>query len=307
MAEISVKGLTKTFGRVRAVDDMTFNVSAGQVTGFLGPNGAGKTTTFRLMLGLMRPTAGQALIDGHSYQDLKQPRRVVGAVLEATGFHPDNSGRNHLRIQARAIGVAGNRVDEVLDQVDLTADAERRIGGYSLGMKQRLGLAAALLGDPAILILDEPANGLDPGGIAWLRSILRRFANEGRTVLVSSHVLSEVAQTVDRVVIVSKGRLRFSGKLAELGDQIVSVRTAETERLRAAITRRGYTVSDTNDLTLTVSGASTEQIGRLAADEGIALSALTGTGTSLEAAFLRLTSADLSSATDNASQPAKTA
>lgn len=304
MAEISVKGLTKTFGRVHAVNDMTFDISAGRVTGFLGPNGAGKTTTFRLVLGLIRPTAGQALVNSHPYQDLKHPRRVVGAVLEATGFHPDNSGRNHLRIQARAIGVAGTRVDEVLDQVGLTDDAGRRIGNYSLGMKQRLGLAAALLGDPDILILDEPANGLDPGGIAWLRSILRGFANEGRTVLISSHVLSEVAQTVDRVVIVSNGRLRFSGKLAELGNQSVSVRTADPERLRAAITRHGYTVLDANEMTLTVSGASTEQIGQVAADEGIALSALTDTGTSLEAAFLRLTNADVSSATDGASLPA---
>ncbi len=292
MSEISVRTLTKLFGRVRAVDDMTFDVAAGQVTGFLGPNGAGKTTTFRMLLGLIRPTSGEALIDGRRYEELAQPRRVVGAVLEATGFHPDRSGREHLRVLARVTGVPDTRVDDVLDQVGLTADSPRRVGGYSLGMRQRLGLAAALLGDPSILILDEPANGLDPGGIAWLRSILRGFASEGRTVLVSSHVLSEVAQTVDRVVIVSQGQVRFSGMLHELSEQTVTVRTQEMERLQAAMLRHGYSVRVSDGVTLDVHGATTEEIGRLAADENIALSGLSDGGLSLEAAFLRLTGAD---------------
>ncbi len=296
MSEISVRGLTKQFGRVRAVDDMTFDISPGQVTGFLGPNGAGKTTTFRMLLGLIRPTSGEALIDGRRYDEIEQPRSVIGAVLEATGFHPDRSGREHLRVLARVTGVPDTRVEDVLDQVGLSGDASRRVGGYSLGMRQRLGLAAALLSDPSILILDEPANGLDPGGIAWLRSILRGFASEGRTVLISSHVLSEVAQTVDRVVIVSQGRVRFSGMLQELSEQTVTVRTHETERLQAAMLRRGYSVR-AGDGVLDVRGATAEEIGRLAADENIALAGLSDGGLSLEAAFLRLTEKDGAPAT----------
>jgi len=226
---ITVRGLTKHFGRVPAVRDLTFEVPDGQVTGFLGPNGAGKTTTLRMVLGLVRPAAGTALIDGRPYASLARPRRVVGAVLEATGFHPGRRGRQHLRILAEVTGVPDRRVHEVLDQVGLTADADRRVGGYSLGMRQRLGLAAALLGDPRVLVLDEPANGLDPAGMAWLRGLLRDLAGEGRAVVVSSHVLAEVAQTVDRVVIVHEGRLRFAGGLAEL--------TGTDEPLEAAFLR----------------------------------------------------------------------
>jgi ABC-2 type transport system ATP-binding protein len=219
MTAISVRGLTKRFGRVEAVQDLTFGVPSGQITGFLGPNGAGKTTTLRMLLGLIRPTSGAALIDGRRYGELVRPRRVVGAVLEATGAHPGRTGHAHLRILAQVTGVPGDRVDAVLDQVGLaSAAAARRVGGYSLGMKQRLGLAAALLGDPRVLVLDEPANGLDPAGMAWLRGLLRDLAAEGRTVLISSHVLSEVAQTVDQVVIINAGRLRFAGPLRELGD-----------------------------------------------------------------------------------------
>jgi ABC-2 type transport system ATP-binding protein len=213
---VSVRDLSKRFGRVLAADGLTFEVPAGQVTGFLGPNGAGKTTTLRMLLGLVAPTAGVALIGGRRYADLPAPRRVVGAVLEATGFHPGRRGRDHLRILAQVSGVPRARVDAVLDQVGLSADADRRVGGYSMGMRQRLGLAAALLGDPQVLILDEPANGLDPAGMAWLRGLLRDLAAEGRTVLVSSHVLAEVAQTVDRVLIVHRGRLRYAGPLAGL-------------------------------------------------------------------------------------------
>jgi len=215
--ELEVRGLTKTFGTVTAVRDVSFRAPAGQVTGLLGPNGSGKTTTLRATLGLVRPTAGTVLIGGLPYRKLPRPRRAVGAMLEATGFHPGRRARDHLRVLAAAADVPDRRVDEVLDQVDLADAAGRRVRGFSLGMKQRLGLAAALLGDPQVLLLDEPANGLDPAGIAWLRELLRGLADQGRTVVVASHVLGEVAQTADRVVIVSAGRLRFAGPLDELG------------------------------------------------------------------------------------------
>ena len=215
--ELEVRGLTKTFGPVTAVREVSFRAPAGQVTGLLGPNGSGKTTTLRVTLGLVRPTAGTALIGGLPYRSLPRPRRIVGAMLEATGFHPGRRARDHLRVLAAAADVPDQRVDEVLDQVGLAEAAGRRVRGFSLGMKQRLGLAAALLGDPQVLLLDEPANGLDPAGIAWLRGLLRGLADEGRTILVASHVLGEVAQTADRVVIVSAGRLRFAGPLDELG------------------------------------------------------------------------------------------
>jgi ABC-2 type transport system ATP-binding protein len=215
--ELEVRGLTKTFGSVTAVREVSFRAPAGQVTGLLGPNGSGKTTTLRATLGLVRPTAGTALIGGLAYRNLPRPRRVVGAMLEATGFHPGRRARDHLRVLAAAAYVPDRRVDEVLDQVGLTEAAGRRVRGFSLGMKQRLGLAAALLADPQVLLLDEPANGLDPAGIAWLRTLLRGLADQGRTIVVASHVLGEVAQTADRVVIVSAGRLRFAGPLDELG------------------------------------------------------------------------------------------
>jgi ABC-2 type transport system ATP-binding protein len=215
--ELEVRGLTKTFGPVTAVREVSFRAPAGQVTGLLGPNGSGKTTTLRATLGLVRPTAGTALIGGLPYRNLPRPRRIVGAMLEATGFHPGRRARDHLRVLAAAADVPDQRVAEVLDQVGLAEAAGRRVRGFSLGMKQRLGLAAALLGDPQVLLLDEPANGLDPAGIAWLRGLLRGLADEGRTILVASHVLGEVAQTADRVVIVSYGQLRFAGPLDELG------------------------------------------------------------------------------------------
>jgi ABC-2 type transport system ATP-binding protein len=216
MATVEARHLTKTFRTVRAVDDLSFSAPPGSVTGFLGPNGSGKTTTLRMILGLVRPTSGQAVIDGKPYAELPNPRRVVGAMLDASGFHPGRSGRDHLLVLATSASIDTAKVDELLDRVDLTSAADRRVRGYSLGMKQRLGLASALLGDPEILILDEPANGLDPAGMAWLRSLLRTEAAAGRTVIVSSHILSEVEQTVDHVVIVSNGRLRFDGSLAEL-------------------------------------------------------------------------------------------
>ncbi|HEU4675145.1 MAG TPA: ATP-binding cassette domain-containing protein, partial [Motilibacteraceae bacterium] len=217
---VEVRGLSKHFGggtrTVHAVQDLSFQVLPGRVTGFLGPNGAGKTTTLRMLLGLVRPSAGEATIGGRAYAELADPLRVVGAALEATGFHPGRSARDHLRVLCAQAGLPDRRADEVLALVGLTEAASRRVGGYSLGMRQRLALAAALLGDPQVLLLDEPANGLDPAGIAWLRGFLRHLAAEGRTVLVSSHVLSEVAQTVDDVVIIARGRLVRTASLAEL-------------------------------------------------------------------------------------------
>jgi len=291
VATISINSLSKRFGRVLAVDDLTFDAPPGKITGFLGPNGAGKTTTLRSLVGLVRPTGGRALVDGRRYQDLRQPRRVVGAVLESGGSRPGRSGRDHLRILSATAGVGAGRVDEVLEMVGLTDAAGRRVSGYSLGMRQRLGLAGALLGDPEILILDEPANGLDPEGIAWLRGMLQGLAAEGRTVLISSHLLSEVAQTVDRVVIVDHGKLRFAGPLDELGSGTVSVRADGLDQLRNALAARGYGVNVVAG-GLQVTGATAQDVGAVAAAERIALAGLTSDGASLEAAFLRLTSSD---------------
>jgi ABC-2 type transport system ATP-binding protein len=218
MPAVVIDHVTKTYGTFTAVNDLSLQVPENTIYGFIGPNGSGKTTTLRIVLGLVQPTAGEALIGGVPYGRLAQPRRAVGALLEATGFHPGRRARDHLRVLAAGNRIPDRRVDEVLSQVDLTTAASRRVRGFSLGMRQRLGIAAALLGDPQVLLLDEPANGLDPAGIAWLRGLLRSLANEGRTVVVASHVLSEIAQTVDHVVIVSKGRLRFAGPLREIGE-----------------------------------------------------------------------------------------
>jgi ABC-2 type transport system ATP-binding protein len=218
MTDVTARGLTKTFGRVTAVRDMSFTAPAGKITGFLGPNGSGKTTTLRMSLGLVQPTGGTVLIGGVPYSQLDHPRRRVGALLEATGFHPGRRARDHLRVLAGAEQIPDRRVDELLGQVDLAGAAGRRVRGFSLGMRQRLGIAAALLGDPDVLILDEPVNGLDPAGIAWLRGLLRRLAAEGRTIVLASHLLSEIAQTADHVLIVSAGQLRFAGPLREIGE-----------------------------------------------------------------------------------------
>ena len=217
-AVVACAGLTKRYGDLVAVDDLTFSLEPGTVTGFLGPNGAGKTTTLRLLLGLAEPTAGDALVFGRRYRDLDRPARRVGAVLESNDFHPGRTGRNHLRVLARVAdsGIADERVEEVLDLVRLTAAADRRVVTYSLGMRQRLGLAGALLGQPELLILDEPANGLDPAGIRWLRGFVRHFAEQGGTILISSHVLAEIAQTVDQVLILDRGRLVANTRLDEL-------------------------------------------------------------------------------------------
>ena len=217
MTEISIRRLSKRFGAVSAVDQVTFTAPGGAVTGFLGPNGSGKTTTMRVLLGLVRPSSGEALVGGRRYLDLPSPRRTVGALLDCEGFHPGRTGRTHVRVLAHGGGIPLARVDEVLDQVGLTAAADRTVGGYSLGMRQRLGLAGALLGDPEVLVLDEPANGLDPEGVAWLRLLLRGLADDGRAVLVSSHLLAEMAQTADAVVIIAEGGVRYAGPLAGLG------------------------------------------------------------------------------------------
>jgi ABC-2 type transport system ATP-binding protein len=233
-AVVSVHGLTKRYGDLAAVTDLTFSLDAGTVTGFLGPNGAGKTTTLRLLLGLAEPTGGEALVFGRCYRELEQPAKRVGAVLESNDFDPGRSGGDHLRALALAAEIPPSRVDQVLELVELAANANRRVKTYSLGMRQRLGLAAALLGDPELLVLDEPANGLDPAGVHWLRGFLRSFAEAGRTVLVSSHVLAEVAQGVDQVMIIDRGRLLAAARLDELtgGDRTL-------EEVYLGLTARG--------------------------------------------------------------------
>ncbi len=285
--------LTKRYGDVVAVDDLSFNIEAGTITGFLGPNGAGKSTTLRMLLGLARPTSGHATIFGQRYGDLDGPARRVGAVLEATDFHPGRSGRDHLRMLSRAVGLPDSRVDEVLALVELDGAATRRVKGYSLGMRQRLGLAAALLGDPDLLVLDEPANGLDPEGVRWLRDFLRSFASDGHTVLISSHVLAEVAQTVDRVLIISRGRLITESTLDSLTARVsgvVRVRSPEISRLDEALRREGLVTTRSSDHAIVVEGTTTERIGDLAFAAGVPLHELVTEGSSLEEIFLDLTS-----------------
>jgi len=277
---------------VLAVDRLDFEVDPGTVTGFLGPNGAGKTTTLRMLLGLVAPTSGAATIDGRPYRELADPARRVGAVLEQSGFHPGRSARDHLRVLATAAGLAPARVDEVLEQTGLAAAARRRVGGFSLGMRQRLGLAAALLGDPDVLVLDEPANGLDPEGVHWLRGLVRGLADQGRTVLVSSHLLAEVAQTVDQVVIIDRGRLVAQSTLAALtagADRTVRVRTAQPEALRGLLVARGATVTLDGPEQLLVGGVTAEQVGQAAAASGVVLHEMRFERSNLEDVFLELT------------------
>ncbi len=236
---IEVRSLTKTYGKQRAVDDLTFTAPSGKVTGFLGPNGAGKTTTFRCLLGLAVPTSGAALINGRAYRELACPRRHLGAVLESTCFHPARTARNHLRVIARSAGLDTSRIDALLELVGLRAAADRRVGGYSLGMRQRLGLATAMLGNPEVLVLDEPANGLDPEGVSWVRRLLRIWADEGRTVVVSSHQLAEIAQVVDRVVIIREGTLVNESDVADLTATRVTVRVDRSDVMLDALRRAG--------------------------------------------------------------------
>jgi len=290
-AAIEAVGLTKRYKSVTAVDDLSFRVREGAVTGFLGPNGAGKTTTLRMVLGLARPSEGTATIQGRRYVELDEPARTVGANLEVAGAHPGRSGRNHLRALAAMAGLPASRVDEGLRLVELESAADRRAGKYSLGMRQRLGLAATLLGDPQVLVLDEPANGLDPQGIRWLRDFLRAMAAEGRTVLVSSHVLAEVAQTVDDVVVIHRGRLVQQGPVESLtaAGAGVLVRTPRSVALRAALEREGLAVTEAPDGALVVEGADAAQVGEIAFAAGVPLHELAARSTSLEEAFLALT------------------
>jgi ABC-2 type transport system ATP-binding protein len=292
---VEVAGLSKSFGSVHAVSDLSFTVEPGSVTGFLGPNGAGKTTTLRMLVGLERPDAGTATFDGAPYAALREPLRTVGAVLE-TAFHPARSGRDHLRVYCQAAGLPGTRADETLHQVGLADAGRRRAGGYSLGMRQRLALATALLGDPAVLVLDEPANGLDPEGIQWLRGFLRHLAHDqGRTVLVSSHLLAEVEQTVDRVVIVGAGRLVREGSIEELrsgaaGSGTVLVRSPEGARLAEVLRRQGRTVVQDGADALTVEGSSPADVGHAAYTAGVELHELRAHTSGLEEIYFSLTS-----------------
>jgi ABC-2 type transport system ATP-binding protein len=291
-APIRLDRVTKRYGPITAVEDLSFEARAGAITAFLGPNGAGKSTTLRMLLGLASPSAGSATIHGRRYHELDDPTATVGAVLDANTFHPWRSAQSHLRIVAAAAGVAGERVGAVLDEVGLAHAAERRVGGFSLGMRQRLGLAGALLGRPRVLLLDEPANGLDPDGIRWLRGFLRSYADAGNTVLISSHLLSEVQQTVDDVVIIARGRLRLQGSMDQLNaraGRTVEVRTTHAAELRGRLAALGIDALRTSRDSLSVGGASAETVGEVAALGGIPLTAMTSRSADLEALFFELT------------------
>lgn len=291
---VEVVGLSKAFGAVRAVDDLSFTVLPGRVTGFLGPNGAGKTTTLRLLLGLATPDAGTATIGGRRYAEIPRPARLVGAALEAASFHPGRTARDHLRVYAPQVGVDDARCDEVLAMVGMTAAADRRAGGFSMGMRQRLALATTLLGDPQVLLLDEPANGLDPEGIAWLRQFLRYLAAQGRTVLVSSHVLSEVEQTVDDVVIIARGRLVHASSLAALeamARPATRITSPDAAALAALVAESGWAATTVfaSPTTAVVHDRLGPEVGAAAFARGVQLHELSPAGTSLESLFLQLT------------------
>jgi len=291
---IEVEGLSKSFGDVGAVDALSFSAEPGEVTGFLGPNGAGKTTTLRMLLGLVEPTGGRATIGGATYADLDRPADVVGAALEASSFHPGRSGRDHLRVYCAVNGYPDTRAVEMLALVGLTEAARRPVRGYSLGMRQRLGLATALVGDPPVLVLDEPSNGLDPAGIAWLRGFLKELAGEGRTLLVSSHALMEVQQIADRVVIIDKGRLVRDGRLDELtaGGRVL-VTTPDTERFARVLVLAGGTVSRNSGDTLETEGLTARDVGRLAFEHHVELHGLEKRQDGLEQIFFSLTGVEV--------------
>ncbi len=290
---IETRGLTKHYGEKKAVDDLTFTVQPGIVTGFLGPNGAGKSTTMRLLLGLDRADAGTATINGRRYADFRAPLHEVGALLEARAVHTGRSARNHLLAMAATHRIPTSRVDEVLGLVGLDQVARKRAGGFSLGMGQRLGIASALLGDPATLLLDEPVNGLDPEGIVWVRTLLRRLAAEGRTVFVSSHLMSEMAMTAEQLIVVGRGRLIASGTVAELvrtaSRDAVLVRTPDAERLAGLLDAPDVGVERRDADTIVVTGLDSAQIGLVAARESIALVELTPQRATLEEAFMEIT------------------
>jgi ABC-2 type transport system ATP-binding protein len=298
---IETRGLSKRYGSTLSVDDLTFTVEPGRVTGFLGPNGAGKSTTMRMVLGLDRPTSGQALINGKPYRELTDPLRTVGALLDAKWVHPNRSARDHLRWLAKSNRLPAGRVDAVLDQVGLTEVADRRAGAFSLGMSQRLGIAAALLGDPGILLFDEPVNGLDPEGIVWIRKFMQRLASEGRIVLVSSHLLSEMAMTATDLVVIGRGRLISQSTTDEFVDRAsgsnVRVKSPRILEFTDVLRQHGLLVSpspdDDREVVVTGRGASTARIGDLAADNGIALHELSLHRGSLEEAFIKITGGDV--------------
>lgn len=290
---IEVRGLTKRYGDVTAVDDLTFDVHEGLVTGFLGPNGAGKSTTMRMVLGLDRPTAGRALLHGRPLTSYAEPLREVGALLDPGSMHPGRTGRNHLRVAARTNGVPDGRVDEVLEQVGMASAARRRIRTYSLGMRQRLGIATALLGDPRVLLFDEPVNGLDLDGVRWIRGLLRSLADEGRTVLVSSHLMSEMQQTADRLVVIGRGRLvadaTMDEVLAGLGGRQVRVRTTGLDLLACRLQELGRVVRHVDGQEAVVDGSDAREVGDVAHHLGLAVHHLSEVEQSLEQAFLELT------------------
>jgi ABC-2 type transport system ATP-binding protein len=290
---IQAEGLTKRYGDKTAVDDLSFTVRSGIVTGFLGPNGAGKSTTMRMIIGLDAPTAGRVTIDGRSYADLRAPLREVGALLDARAVHTGRSAIGHLRAMAATSGIGRGRIDEVIDLVGLREVADKRAGSFSLGMGQRLGLAAALLGDPRTLILDEPINGLDPDGVLWVRTLLRRLAEEGKTVLLSSHLMSEMSLTADHLIVIGRGKLirdmPTAEVIAEASGNTVAVRTPDEERLRDLLLADGAIVSSTTPGRLEVNGLSSDEIGYRAAAEGLTLLELSPVSASLEEAFMSLT------------------
>jgi ABC-2 type transport system ATP-binding protein len=290
---IEVREVTKRYGSTVAVDGLSFEVREGEVTGFLGPNGAGKSTTMRMMVGLDAPTSGRVTVDGHRYQDLRFPLHHVGALLEAKAIHPGRSARNHLRWLADSNGIDRRRVDHVLELVGLADVAHRRSGGFSLGMGQRLGIATALLGDPATLLLDEPVNGLDPEGIQWVRQLLRSLAAEGRSILVSSHLMSEMALTADRLVVVGKGRLITEGTVDDIvgrgSNGHVRVAAADPQSLHQLLHDSGAGVETRADDTLIVTGMEARDVGIIAGAAGITLYELSPRSASLEEAFMELT------------------
>jgi ABC-2 type transport system ATP-binding protein len=294
---IEARGLTKDYGSKRAVDGLSFTVRPGLVTGFLGPNGSGKSTTMRLVLGLDRPTAGDVTVNGKHYRDLAAPLHEVGALLEARSVHTGRSARNHLLVLAQTHGIPRSRVDELIDLVGLHEVAGKRAGQFSLGMGQRLGIAAALLGDPQIVMLDEPVNGLDPEGIQWIRNLLKRLAADGRTVFVSSHLMSEMALTADHLIVIGRGRLIADASVEEFvrraSRDVVVVRSPEPTRLAEAIAGDGVVVTGLDDGRIEVAGLSAEQIGDAALEHRIALHELMTQQASLEEAFMDLTRDDL--------------
>ncbi|WP_125099615.1 ABC transporter ATP-binding protein [Leucobacter chromiireducens] len=301
---IEARGLSKRYGSKTAVDDVSFTIQPGQVTGFLGPNGAGKSTSMRLMVGLDRPTGGTVTIHGRKYADLPAPLHEVGALLDAKGVHPGRSARSHLRALAATHRIPERRVHEVLEQTGLGAVANKRVGGFSLGMGQRLGIAAALLGDPRVLILDEPVNGLDPDGVLWVRQLVRHLASEGRTVLLSSHLMSEMAQTADHVIVLGRGRVVADAPIAEFvsagRQQRVTVRSPEAARLASlvmSVPGSTATLEPAGEEAFTVSGLGAPEIGALAAANGIVLHELSPVAASLEDAYLDLTRTELEYAT----------